>query len=398
MLNSSDRIRTTHVGSLPRTETLRRANADRQAGSLSEEDFQGILAEGVREIVDRQVQTGIDTVNDGEYGHAMSQATDYGAWWHYSFARTGGLSLDVQDPQQVPHRSEPGNLRYTTFADRRDWTRFRDFYEELNLGNDPDSAFPVATDALSYTGQEAVRRDVENLRSAVQASGASEAYVAALSPGSAARVGNVHYATDEEFVWAWAEVLREEYRAIADAGLVLQIDDPSLAEGWDQIVPEPSVPDYLDFIRIRVEALNHALAGIPEEQIRFHLCWGSWHGPHTTDLELKDLVGTLLEVNAGAYSFEAANARHAHEWKVWEEVELPEGKLILPGCVSHSTNVVEHPELVAQRIEQFASVVGRENVIASTDCGLGGRIHPDIAWAKLSALVEGARLASQRLF
>ena len=191
--------------------------------------------------------------------------------------------------------------------------------------------------------------------------------------------------------------MREEYKAIIDAGLILQIDDPSIAENWDQINPEPTIEDYLAFTRIRVEALNHALRGFPAEQVRFHLCWGSWHGPHTTDLEFRHLVDLMLEINAGTYSFEGANARHEHEWKIWRDVTLPDGKKIAPGVVSHATNVVEHPELVADRIERFATLVGPENVVASTDCGLGGRIHPQIAWAKLESLTRGAELASARL-
>lgn len=398
MKHSDGRIRTTHVGSLPRTSTLLAANADRRLGDISEENFKVVLAEAVDEIVARQVKAGIDVVNDGEYGHAMTGEVDYGAWWSYSFDRTDGLSLDATDPEQKPQRSEPGNLKYTTFGDRRDWSKFQDFYRQLDLGNDPDRQFPVAISELSYSGQEAVAQDVANLSHAVEAAGAEEAFIAALSPGSAARVGNTHYRTDEEFLDAWAGVLHEEYKAITDAGFILQIDDPGLAEGWDQINPEPSVADYLKFQQIRVDALNKALEGIPEEQVRFHLCWGSWHGPHTTDLDFRHLAELMLQINAGAYTFEAANVRHAHEWKVWQDLELPAGKLIVPGVVSHSTDLVEHPELVAERIEKFAEVVGPENVVASTDCGLGGRIHPDIAWAKIDALVEGARLASERLF
>lgn len=193
-------------------------------------------------------------------------------------------------------------------------------------------------------------------------------------------------------------MLREEYRAVIDAGLILQIDDPSIAENWDQINPEPSLEDYRTFTRIRVEALNHALRGLPQDRIRFHLCWGSWHGPHTTDIEFRHIVDLMLEIDAGSYSFEAANARHEHEWTVWEDVALPEGKVIVPGVVGHATNVVEHPELVAQRIERFASVVGRERVVAATDCGLGGRIHPQIAWAKLDSLARGAEIASANLW
>ncbi len=236
------------------------------------------------------------------------------------------------------------------------------------------------------------------MTAAVAATGAREGFVTALSPGSASRITNEHYGSEEEFVWACADALRPEYEAILDAGLVLQIDDPSVAENWDQIDPEPTVEDYLRFTRIRVEALNHALRGLPEDRIRFHLCWGSWHGPHTTDLPMADVVELMLEVNAGAYTFEAANARHEHEYTVWDDVRLPDGKVILPGIVGHATNVVEHPELVAQRIERFAARVGRENVIASTDCGLGGRVHPQIAWAKLETLAAGARIATERLW
>lgn len=397
---NTDRILTTHVGSLPRSERLIRANAARRDGSIDEADFQQILTEETQAVVDRQVEIGIDIVNDGEYGHAMSQAVDYGAWWHYSFARTGGLKLLTEgNPANEVHRSEPGKLKYTSFADRRDWTRFQDFYiAELDLGNDPDRSFPVTVAPLTYQGQDEVGRDVRNLTAATEGKGVHSAFVAALSPGSAARVGNLYYPTDKEHIYAWAEVLKEEYKAITDAGFTLQIDDPSVAEGWDQINPEPSVRDYLDFIQVAVDALNYALEDIPTEQTRFHLCWGSWHGPHSTDLEFKHLADTLLSIDAAGYTFEAANARHAHEWKVWENLELPEGKYVIPGVVSHSTNLIEHPELVAQRIEQFAQVVGKENVVASTDCGLGGRLHPDLAWAKLESLTEGARIASERLF
>jgi 5-methyltetrahydropteroyltriglutamate--homocysteine methyltransferase len=211
-------------------------------------------------------------------------------------------------------------------------------------------------------------------------------------------VENEFYGSHEEYVWALADALREEYRAVIDAGLILQIDDPSLAENWDQITPEPSVEDYVKFSERNIEALNHALRGLPEDRIRYHLCWGSWHGPHTTDLPMAAIVESMLKVNAGAYSFEAGNVRHEHEWRVWEDVALPEGKILLPGVVSHATNVVEHPDLVADRIERFARAVGRENVIAATDCGLGGRIHPQIAWAKLDALVAGAEVATRRLW
>jgi 5-methyltetrahydropteroyltriglutamate--homocysteine methyltransferase len=206
---------------------------------------------------------------------------------------------------------------------------------------------------------------------------------------------NEHYADDVELMYACADAMREEYEAIIDSGLMLQLDDPAIAENWDQINPAPSVEDYRRFTRVRVEALNHAIRGLPTERIRFHLCWGSWHGPHVTDIPMADIVDLMLAIDAGAYSFEAANVRHEHEWRIWQDVKLPEGKKILPGVVSHSTNVVEHPELVAERIMRFVDGVGAESVIASTDCGLGGRVHPQIAWAKLESLAEGARLASK---
>src|SRR5437764_6836906 len=192
--------------------------------------------------------------------------------------------------------------------------------------------------------------------------------------------------------------MREEYKAIVDAGIVLQIDDPSLPDNWDMINPEPPLAEFKKFERVRIDALNHALRGLPAERIRYHLCWGSWHGPHTTDIPLADIADVMLAVDASGYSFEAGNVRHEHEWKVWQEVKLPDDKVILPGVVSHATNVVEHPELVADRIVRFADIVGRERVIASTDCGLGGRIRPHVAWAKLGALVEGAALATKRLW
>ncbi len=221
----------------------------------------------------------------------------------------------------------------------------------------------------------------------------------AIAPGSASRIANAYYKTEEEFMHACAAAMREEYKAIIDAGLILQLDDPSIAENWDQINPEPTIEEYAAaFSMRRVEALNTAIKGLPQDRIRFHLCWGSWHGPHTTDIPMRDIAGVMLAINASAYSFEAGNVRHEHEWKVWEHVKLPDGKFILPGVVSHATNVVEHPELVAERIVRFANLVGRERVIAATDCGLGGRVHPDIAWAKLEALAQGAALASKQLW
>jgi 5-methyltetrahydropteroyltriglutamate--homocysteine methyltransferase len=403
MLTSKDRIQVSHVGSLPRPDALREANAARLAAGGELDGFDQILADAVNDVVRRQKDAGITVPNDGEYGKAMSGKVDYGAWWSYSFQRLGGLEireggLDVVPPQ----RSEPGKVRLSSFADRRDWNLFHDAYNDptagIALGDTAARAFPVQVGPVTYIGQEAVQSDIVNMKAAMAASGFEEGFITAVSPGSAARIGNEHYRTDEEFIFACADALREEYTAIIDAGLIPQIEDPSIAENYDQIVPESSIEDYRAFTQIRVDALNHALEGLPADRVRFHLCWGSWHGPHTTDIEFKHIVDLMLRINAGAYTFEAANARHEHERKVWETGTLPEGKLILPGVVGHATNVVEHPELVADRIERFARLVGRENVIASTDCGLGGRIHPQIAWAKLEALAQGAELATERLW
>ncbi len=397
---NTNRIRTSHAGSLPRTPALLAANEAKAAHGDTAE-FQALLEASVIDVVARQQAAGIDIVNDGEFGHAMSDTVDYGAWWSYSFARMGGLELDHDQKWSTEAvDSSPGNVQLTGFLHRRDRAAFSEAYNDptsgiFKAGGNP---FPKCTGPLTYTGYDAVASDIKNLTTGQARAGATEGFVAALSPGSASRISNEFYETEEEFIYACADVLREEYKAIINAGLTVQIDDPSIAENWDQISPAPSVEDYLKFTQIRVEALNWALRDLPEEQIRFHLCWGSWHGPHTTDLPLPDLVDTMLNINAGSYSFEAANVRHEHEWKVWQDTKLPEGKLIVPGIVSHATNVVEHPELVADRIERFASVVGRESIIASTDCGLGGRVHPQIAAAKLVALGQGAALASKRLW
>jgi 5-methyltetrahydropteroyltriglutamate--homocysteine methyltransferase len=299
------------------------------------------------------------------------------------------------------HRSEPGKIVLTSFGDRRDRVRFAEAYADPESGittGPRASRWPVCTGPITYIGHEAIRTDIANVKAAMAAAGVDEGFMTAVAPGSAARVGNVYYPSEEAFIYACADALREEYKAIVDAGLILQLDDPSIAENWDQVNPQPTVADYQKFSMIRVEAMNHAIAGLPKDRIRFHLCWGSWHGPHTTDIPMRDIVDVMLAIDCQAYSFEAGNVRHEHEWTVWEQVKLPDGKIILPGVVSHATNVVEHPELVAQRIVRFADLVGREHVIASTDCGLGGRIHPQIAWAKLETLVRGAEFASRHLW
>jgi 5-methyltetrahydropteroyltriglutamate--homocysteine methyltransferase len=405
MRNSGDRILTTHAGSLPRPDELIELNRARLGGeSVDEETFQARLGDAVGGLVRRQRDLGVDVPNDGEYGHAMGHRVNYAAWWTYVFDRLGGLEVSERPVfEQRPRRSEPGRMVLSTFGDRRDTNMFAEAYTDPDTGvfvsmGHMLTHFPVCRSPLTYTGQQAVQRDIANVKAAMEASGVEEGFLNSVAPGSCARFENEYYKSDEEFLWAAADAMREEYKAIVDAGLILQLDDPCIAENWDQIVPEPSVDDYRKFTMVRVEALNHAIRDLPEDRIRFHLCWGSWHGPHITDIPMADIVDVMLAVNAGAYLFEAGNVRHEHEWKVWRDVKLPDGKIVIPGVVSHATNVVEHPEVVADRIVRFAEGVGRENVIASTDCGLGGRVHPQIAWAKLESLVQGAELASRRLW
>jgi 5-methyltetrahydropteroyltriglutamate--homocysteine methyltransferase len=404
MKGSRARILTTHAGSLPRPDDLIEVNRVRQAGeSLDERGYQERLGAAVGDVVRRQKAAGIDVPGDGEYGKAMGQRVNYGAWWSYSFQRLGGLELGMELYRLPAQRSEPGRARLTSFADRRDRALFHAAYADPDSGvstsrGGPGMRLPVCRGPLRYTGQEAIRADIAHFKAALAETGVDEGFMTSIAPGSASRIGNEHYRTEEEFIHACAEAMREEYKAILDAGLVLQLDDPAIAENWDMINPAPSVEEYRKLSMIRVEALNHALRGLPRERIRFHLCWGSWHGPHVTDIPLRDIVDVMLAVDCQAYSFEAGNVRHEHEWKVWRDVKLPDGKILIPGVVSHATNVVEHPELVADRIVRFANLVGRERVIAGTDCGLGGRVHPDIAWAKLEALAQGAAQASRQLY
>ena len=397
-----DRILTSHAGSLPRPEDLIALNEQRAEGDFSgEAEYLGKLRAAVADVVARQREVGIDLVNDGEYGHSMGQSYDYGPWWTYVFQRLGGLELTEDVLLDIPQaKAKPGEIVLASFAERRDWLAFADAYGDpasgVALPNRPIA--PVCRGPITYQGQEDVQRDIADMKAAMAAAGVTDGFLNSVAPGSCARFGNEYYADDDEIMQACADAMREEYTAIIDAGLILQLDDPAIAENWDQINPAPSVADYQRFTMKRVEALNYAIRGLPADRIRFHLCWGSWHGPHTTDIPMADIVDVMLAINAGAYSFEAANARHEHEWKVWRDVKLPEGKVILPGMVSHSTNLIEHPELVADRIVRYAEAVGRENVVASTDCGLGGRVHPQIAWAKLESLAKGAELATRQLW
>ena len=335
------------------------------------------------DVLRKQTEAGIDIISDGEIGKVGFGRGYYGL-------RLSGLSTRERKP------GEPGFMTLQT-GERLE---FAEFYKELPfLASGAERT--VCSGPIHYIGQEEVRRDLELFRAALAESGVKpeETFMCALAPGWLEHFFlNEYYPTDEAYIFALAEAMKHEYKAIVDAGFILQIDDPALPDTYDMIVPNPSIEDYRKFAAVRVEALNQALRGLPEDRVRYHICWGSWHGPHTHDLPLRHVVDLMLRITAGAYSLEAANPRHEHEWKVWQDVKLPEGKILIPGVVTHHTNVVEHPELVADRIIRYANLVGRENVIAGTDCGMGFRVHPQIAWAKLNALAEGARMASQQLW
>ena len=378
MRRSTDRILTTHAGSLPRPADLLEMIRAGEAGEpVDAQAFAVRVRSAVAEVVRMQADVGIDVVSDGELGKP-SFAT-------YVAHRVAGFDGENPEPR--------------IFADRAafpDWA----------ASEYPGAAMKrrLCVEPLVWEGTEAVETDVRNLTEALRDVEAVEGFMPAASPGIVADVmANRHYPKDEAYLFALADVLKEEYRAIARAGLVLQIDAPDAAMGRHVEFRNSSLEDFRKALEMRIGALNHALEGIPEEQVRYHVCWGNYEGPHTFDVELKDIVDLVLTVRAGAYSIEAANPRHAHEWQVWEEVSLPPGKLLIPGVIDSATNFVEHPKLVAQRIEQYARLVGRENVIAGTDCGFGTsagrtRVHPEIMWAKFGALVEGARLASDRLW
>jgi 5-methyltetrahydropteroyltriglutamate--homocysteine methyltransferase len=404
MKNSATGIQTTHVGSLPRPDDLIELAGRRQAGeAVDPVAYQARLAEAVVDVVRLQQQAGISIPGDGEFGKEMGQRVNYGAWWSYSFQRLGGLRLGTELYRIPAKRSTHDHVTLTSFSDRRDRGLFAAAYNDPESGvssnrGGPGMKLPVCISKITYTGQDAIAADIAHFKAGLAAAGIDEGFMTSVAPGSASRIGNEYYKTEEELIFACADAMREEYKAIVDAGLILQLDDPSIAENWDMVNPEPSVEAYKKFSMIRVEALNHAIKGLPKDRIRFHLCWGSWHGPHVTDVPMRDIVDVMLAIDVQAYSFEAANVRHEHEWRVWRDVKPPSGKILIPGIVSHATNVIEHPELVADRIVRFAELVGRENVIASTDCGLGGRVHPDIAWAKLQTLARGAELATKQLW
>jgi 5-methyltetrahydropteroyltriglutamate--homocysteine methyltransferase len=402
MQRSESHILTTHAGALPRPDDLLALNAERvqaeQSGQAFDDQAHHLrLKSAVGDVVKQQSVVGIEVVNDGEFGKTMRTRLDYGAWLSYVMQRLTGW----EPAPTSEHEEAPSGITPQGFYKRRDRQAFPDLYVDIDKEMFAGGRRPMSreiTSPITYKGQAALESDIANLRAAFARSGAAEGFMTAVAPGSFGREQNRYYPSQEEFLFAIADAMRTEYRAIVDAGFILQIDDPGMAENWDAMDPSVTLEEYRDYARQCIAALNHALEGIPEDRVRYHMCWGSWHGPHLTDIPLRDIVDVLLTVRAGAFSVEAGNVRHEHEWKVWRDVKLPPGKLLIPGVVSHATNVVEHPEVVADRIVQNAQVVGRENVIAGTDCGLGGRIHPALAWAKLRVLAEGAELASHQLW
>jgi 5-methyltetrahydropteroyltriglutamate--homocysteine methyltransferase len=406
MKRSTDRIITTHAGSLSRPPDLIALNRARAAAEKSDgAAYEKCLSGAVAAVVRKQRELGVDIPDDGEFGKPMGTNYDYGVWWTYAFARMEGFVAAESMAESAHKKSSVADVALTTIKKRRDWQRFSEFYQDpessgtlLGSAARRPTRRPVCTAPIKYVGHAAIQADIANLKKAMTSWDIEEAFMCSVAPGSFARGEDLYYKTEEEFVFASAEAMREEYKAIVEAGILLQIDDPSLPDNWDMIDPEPPLGEFKKFERVRTEALNHALRGLPQDRIRYHICWGSWHGPHTTDIPLRDIVDLVLSVNAGAYSVEAGNVRHEHEWRVWKEAKLPDGKLLIPGVVSHATNIVEHPQVVADRIVRYADIVGRENVIAGTDCGLGGRIHPQVAWAKLHVLAEGAKLATAELW
>ena len=378
MKRNTNRILTMHAGSLARPPDLREMVLAKSNGHpYDAEALARRLRSAVAEVVQQQIAVGLDSINDGEFSKTN--------FTNYARERLSG---------HAERSGAPGNPLARIYG--RDAQEFSEYFAGRgNLGGRE----VVCTGPLRFIGHAAIQTDLDNFKAALQGVEGPEPFLPAVAPGTIEHwMKNEYYRSDEEFLNAIADAMHEEYKAITDAGFLLQIDDPDLADAW-QIHGEMSVPEYRKFAELRIEALNYALRDIPQESVRFHMCWGSYHGPHKYDISLRDIVDLVLKVKAVGYSIEASNPRHEHEWRVWEDVKLPEGKVLIPGVVGHATDFVEHPELVAERLIKYATLVGRERVIAGTDCGLGTRVgHPKIAWAKFQALAEGAQLATKQLW
>ncbi len=382
MKRSTERILTTHAGSLPQPEELKAMTRARNNGQpYDREALAKLVRSAVGDVVRKQVDCGLDIINDGELGKPNFS--------RYARERLSGF---VERPAKQEERPS------TIFG--RDLKEFGDYFQNRLSTMRGENVWRVFCNGpLKYIGQAAVKAEIETFKAALQGVKTEGAFLPAVAPGTLEHwLKNDYYPNDEAYLLAIAEAMSEEYRAIVDGGFLLQIDNPDLPDGW-QIQADMSVAEYRKYAEMRVEALNHALRNIPPERVRFHTCWGSYHGPHKYDIPLRDIVDIILKVRANTYSIEASNPRHEHEWRVWKEVKLPEGKVLVPGVVGHATDIVEHPQVIADRLVRYAKVVGRENVIAGTDCGLGPRVgDPQIAWAKFEAMAEGARLASKQLW
>lgn len=396
MKTSTGRILTTHVGSIPRPESLRALLRARVAGQpIDEAALARPASEAVADVVRRQAEVGLDVVSDGEMSKTSFLA--------YTDDRLTGF-VSTASPTDPSAAMTDAGFWTRRVDSRKEWRAFREYYAEYLPREMPLASAPTLCQGpIAYKGQALLAQDLATFKAALHGVSVAEAFVPAIAPAMVGRGQNRYYKTEEEYVFAIAEALRTEYRAIVDAGFVLQIDDPGLGETWDMLNPQPPLEEYRRTQARNIDALNHALAGIPEDRVRYHLCWGSWQGPHVHDLSLRDVVDLVLRVKAQAYSIEAATPRHAWEWRVWEDVKLPEGKVLIPGVIAHTTAVVEHPETVAERLLTYARLVGRERVMAGADCGfaqgaLFQRQHPSVMWAKFEALVAGARLASERLW
>ena len=385
-MRSTDRIRTTHAGSLPRPDDLRAMVIARATGqACDEEALASRLRGAVADVVRKQLACGLDSVNDGE----LSKTN----FTNYVRERLSGFETRPYQPGKGP---APLSIA------SRDRLGFPEYFASGKggfAGAGPSMSQVFCVGPLKYVGHRALKEDLENFKAALQGVSVGEAFLPANTPGTIEHwLRNEHYPSDEAFLYAIAEAMREEYTAIVGAGFLLQIDDPDLPDGW-QMYPEMSVAEYRKYAALRVEALNHALRDIPREQVRLHVCWGSFHGPHQHDIPLRDIIDIIFRVRAGSFSIEASNPCHAHEWRVFEDVKLPDGAILIPGVVGHHSDFIEHPDLVSERLGRYARLVGRENVMAGTDCGLGPRVgHATIAWAKLEALAEGARRATRALW
>ena len=381
MKRSDERILTTHVGSIVRPQAMLELANQKIGPPKDPAQYARVLRESVADVVKKQAAAGIDIVNDGEYGKS--------SWANYILERMTGFETRAGAASEMEWLG-------------RDRERFPEVIANEFKGMVGTSTMQVCTSAIRYSPKD-VKRDVENLKGALDGAPVTEGFLTAVAPASGVFNGsNEFYANEREYIFALAEALRDEYMEIYNAGLVVQVDDAVLANMYD-FLSQKSPENYRKWAELRVEALNHALRDIPEDRIRYHVCFGSWHVPHTSDAPLEDIVDIILQVNAGAYSLEAANPRHEHEWRVWQRVKLPAGKILIPGVITHHIITVEHPQVVADRLVRYARIVGRENVIAGSDCGFAQtellqRVHPSVMWAKFQSLAEGARLATEELW